>query len=312
MRYLVCLFLVLAALGCGKRSKKADPAPGSDELLETLRPKFELYRGFVAGKQDADGFINFQECDALLFSSLIGAGGLPVSVEKARDTDGTWYRRPLTYEPCFPGNSASSISKDMFLGLFMFIWHNKRLELAEQIYSYGEAHNWKMGEGDFTRVHLSPGLQATLAEIIARLGGENHKLTRAIPVIFTDSNRGFAAHLDVLHILLRGEMFGSVSADNLRIVESHLSRNVQNGFFAYVYHKFVDGNQSQAIGVLLDPGLFPNDRLPTNQDHKEPYLWQREFDDDWQPSADPLVEHAGADFYFLASQLFGLTQVPID
>lgn len=312
MRYLVCMLLVLAATGCGKRSKKADPAPGSDELLETLRPKYELYQSFVAGKQDPDGFINVQECDSLLFSSLIGTGRLPVSVEKARDAGGAWFRRPLTYAPCYPGSSGSSISRDMFLGLFLYIWYNKRLELAEQIFSYGEANNWKMGEGDITRIYLTPALQATLAEIIARLGGENHKVARALPVILTDGNRGFAAHLDVLLILLRGDMIGSISADNLKVLESHLSRNAKNGFFAYVYHKFLDGDQSQAVSVLLDPGLFPSDRLPTNQDHKEPYLWQREFDDDWQPSADPLVEHAGADFYFLASQLFGIRQVPVD
>ncbi|MCJ7521001.1 MAG: hypothetical protein MUP21_02090 [Dehalococcoidia bacterium] len=313
---LLCLFgflmiITLLSGGC-RKNKKADPAPGTDELLETLRPKFVLYHDLVVWEQDPDGFIGYDACDSLLFSSLIGAGGLPVSVEKARDADGAWFRRPLTYEPCYPGNSASSISKDMFLGLFVYIWHNKRLELAEQIFSYGAAHNWKMGEGDFTRVVLSPGLQATLAEIIARLGGEDHKIIRAIPVIFTDSNRGFAAHLDVLHILLRGEMIGSVGQESLRIVNSHLSRNAQNGFFAYVSHKFTDGDQSQAVSVLLDQSLFPDDRLPTSEDHKEPYLWQRELGDDWLPSTEAVTQHPGADFYFLASQLLGLTQVPVD
>jgi len=303
--------LTLVSGGC-RKNKKADPAPGTDELLETLRPKFDLYRQLVASKQDVNGFIGYDACDSLLFSSLIGAGGLPVAVETARDSNGAWFRRPLSYEPCFPNNSASTISKDMFLGLFFYIWHNKRRELAEQIYSYGQDNNWKMGEGDFTRVVLSPGLQATLAEIIARLGGKDHKATRAIPILFTDRNRGFAAHLDVLHILLRGEMLGSVGQESLRIVNSHLSRNAQNGFFAYVSHKFSDGDQSQAVNVLLDPGLFPNDRLPTNQDHKEPYLWQRELGDDWLPSTEPLAEHPGADFYFLASQLFGHHQVLVD
>lgn len=298
------VFCLTTAAGCAKNKNGSTPTvPDNGPLLDLLRPKYDLYESLAKGKQDASGFILTEECDSLLFSALLGTGRLPVAVENARNDSGTWHRRPLNYEPCYPDHSASSISRDMFLGLFFFIWENKRRELAEQIFDYGEAHSWKMGDGDATRTVLSPGLQATLAEIIARLGGADHKVYRAIPVLFTEGGRGFEAHLDVLHILLRGELFGFISDQNLKVVRSHAGRNARNGFFAYVDAKFSGGDQTKALESLLDEALFPPDRLPTTADHSEAYLWQRELGADWEPAEGDAKEHTGADFYFLASQL---------
>lgn len=298
-------FFAMLTISCGEKKKVADPSPSNEELLAALAPKYDLYEEFLEEKRDINGFVHTESCDALLFSALAGTGRLNLTAEVARDEVGAWHRRPLDYPACYPDLSQSTISKDMFLGLFFYIWHKERRDLAEQIFDYGEANGWNMGEGDETRTRLSPGLQATLAEIIARLGGEDKKTYRAFPVIFTDINRGFAAHLDVLHILLRGELFGFVTSENLNIVKSHLSRNDRNGFYAYVYHKFTDGIQTQAISSLMDETLFPADRLPTTADRKEEYLWQREPEKDWEPEAGEPREHPGADFYFLASQLFG-------
>jgi hypothetical protein len=59
--------------------------------------------------------------------------------------------------------------------------------------------------------------------------------------------------------------------------------------------------------ALLDnPGLWPNDRLPTTADRLEPWLPQRDNGPDWKPSAQaPAVTHHGADFLFVYALMEG-------
>jgi hypothetical protein len=68
-----------------------------------------------------------------------------------------------------------------------------------------------------------------------------------------------------------------------------------------LYNKYRDGNQQQAIDILLDESLFPSDRLPTARDNRcEEYLWQRDDDPkDWGPCDSDRV-HDGVDFLFAA------------
>jgi hypothetical protein len=189
----------------------------------------------------------------------------------------------------------------MFVGLLHYIYANKRLDLANDLLNYGEQHAWIMGQGELSRTTFVPGMQATLAEIIFRLNGENHNILRSIPQVYSQ-NVGFAAHLDMLAILLRGELVGAITDKETQIVEYNYRRVPGNAFYAYMYHKYADGNQSEAESILLDPNLFPPDRLPTSADHCEPYIWQRELGDDWKPCSNGKT-HPGADFLYVAGLL---------
>lgn len=187
------------------------------------------------------------------------------------------------------------------LGLLWFIWDRKDLELAQGLFDYGRSHDWIMGLGDISRIYFTPGLQATLAELLYRLGGQNHSAYRCMPQAYS-KNKGFAAHLDTLHLLLRAELTGSVPAKALALMKWNYDRVPENALFSYAWHQYSEGDQDETYALLLNPKWWPSDRLPTSQDRSEAWLTQRDPGSDWEPSNDGLT-HSGGDFLFVAKLL---------
>lgn len=301
---LIAVGILYLAVSCrgSRTSPKEDMSPQS--LRDKVQDKYGLYLSASKSHQDADGFIDTDHCDSLLFSGLYGAAGADVNIEAARDATGKWHRRPLAHPECFPKDSQSEISRDMYLGLLWYIWEYQRLDLAEDLFAYGEENNWIMGEGLVSRTYFTPGLQATLAELIYRLGGENHYVYRSTPQSYA-KNDGFAAHLDALHILLRAKMMGEIEDKALEIVAYNYNRMPSNPLFAYAYHLYVDGDQTYTMGILLNEAYFPADRLPTTHDRCESWLSQRDVGPDWEPCGldQSAKEHSGGDFLFVANLL---------
>ena len=116
-----------------------------------LLKKQRLYLNLSVQKKDSFGWISDSKCDGLLFNSLYSLSGGIVNLEKASGRPGGWFRHPS--KNCYKTKgSASTISRDMLLGLFLWIWKNKRLDLIESIIHFGEANrdslgNWTMGHG---------------------------------------------------------------------------------------------------------------------------------------------------------------------
>jgi len=299
---LIALTLTIGLLcqGCGRKGEpqKTSHVPDRQALV---MEKVKTYLALGPSVQDADGFIDYTHCDSLLFSGLYAVGGATVNMDAARDAEGRWHRRSLNQPPCYPEGSKSTISRDMFLGLLWYIWEYQRLDLAEALFAYGEAHDWVMGEGDISRIYFTPGLQATLAEIIFRLGGEDHYAYRAIPQSWA-KNTGFAAHLDALHILLRGELTGSIEEKALEVLQYNYTRAPENALFSYAWHRYSDGDQSETYSRLLNEAWWPADRLPTSADRCEGWITQRDPGTDWEP-CDGGKTHSGGDFLFVARLL---------
>jgi hypothetical protein len=289
--------------GCGHSNK---PSPPQARLADQLLVKYNKYKELYKEEQDKYGFIESSHCDALLWTGLLGSV-LPegIDITAARLWDGRWTRRPLFdgRDTCYPGGSRSSISRDMFTGLMWYMWRNKRLDLAEDLWQYGKANDWVMGKGAASRIVFMPGNQADLAEMIYRLGGKNRPISKNIPQ-FRTKNTGFPAHLDALAILLRAEMLGEMDKSSLALMKHHSERVPENSFFSYIYHKYTDGNYDQAIKTMLNEKYFPSDRLPTKGDRWETWLWQRDPGVWWDkvPNAPDQegIKHAGGDLLFVA------------
>lgn len=306
----LCLFLARCvnstAWGVGAvrywlpRTTHAMAVPAQPMDTAALRQKRDCYVSLGSDVADSDGFIEWEKCDSLLFSGLYGTPNLLA----ARDAAGMWHRRSLQHPECYCAGSASTISRDMLVGVLWWIWTNKRLDVAEELFSYGRSNSWIMGQGDVSRIYFTPALQATLAEIIFRLGGPNHRAYRGMPQIHA-SNVGFAAHLDVLVILLRGEMLGRIPAASFNILASHFNRNPRNPLFCYAFHRFYDGDHDDTTAALMDEAIFPNNRLPTNADRAEPWINQRDPGPDWEPETGAVKIHSGGDFVFVANLLLG-------
>jgi len=285
----------LLLLSCGTEQPK-DPTITSNHLTQ-LRSKYTTYLNQVSNVQDNYGFIESDHCDSVLFTGLLSIA-TGTSILSARNSDGQWFRRPTM--DCYPNNSRSTISRDMFIGIFWNLWRNKDLSSLNSIWEYGERTNWKMGEGVSSRVFLTPNMISTLGILIHSLGGEDH-LLRKTPLSMGD-NTGFAAHLDVLLLTLRAEALGYLEKPS--IISTHYNRNCKNALFAYTYNKYISGNHYSTTIALLNTQYFPVDRLPTSSDRKAAWLWERDDGADWLPSTTDLSrQHSGGDYLFITKLL---------
>lgn len=283
--------------------------PQASSLPQSLIDKRNLYLNLTKAEQGYAGFTDLDNCDSVLYSGLLGAGGAVVDLTAARLADGTWTRNPT--RDCYAdGGSDSTFSRDMFMGLLWWTFENSRLDVAQATYDYCALQptftvtGCIFGQGslfDPKYIITQNGL-ATLTRLITTLGGSDHPVIDNLYTKESSGLVGFEANLAVLHILLRGRLENSVSDLNLAVLKEQADRQPQNALFQFAYHKYTDGDQTSAIAVLENEQYFPADRLPTSADRCEEYLWQRDYGKDWIPCDDGKT-HPGADFLFLTQQL---------
>lgn len=294
MRYLFWLFLLAA---CG--SNKSKPPSDLDQQIED-KAAFYLSNADL----DSQHWPRDTKCDGLLFASLYSISGGPSDPMLAFDGE-RWHRHHE--KDCYPNGSASSISRDMFDGLFLWVWKNKRRDVIEQVIQYGEEHTnalggWVMGEGDPFRVSIRGSGQALAYEMRWRMGGADHA-KRHLPQVYTEVT-GYEAHLQALSILLIGLMRGGISDLELKVLKRSSEREPRNALFSALYHEYSDGDRMPAARILLDSALFPTDRLPSSADRCEMYLWQRDDGADYRPCPERKLVHSGIDFLIAKAILF--------
>ena len=221
------------------------------------------------------------------------------------DATETWRRRPTNYPECCPNGSASTISKDMLLGLAIFAYFNKRLDITEQVIKHALSHWLIMGEAvslkdKLGRCLMTPGLLATYAEISYRLGGPNRWWLRYLPQWESAGVTDYQAHLSTLHILLRKKLTGKVRKSNQQILLNRATSQPNNPLF-----QIAVGNVNRAETLLANETWWPADRLPTTADRHEPWLIQRDYGPDWLPAPGEAKTHSGGDFLFCYALLRG-------
>jgi len=297
----------------------------------TLKSKFDLYAQYsgTAWRQD--------DCDSLLFESLRGCvKGQNPDIDAA--FNGRWWRRPHGWQnQCYNASLAtneesflmkclritalklsfpkvsleeiikenwyrgSTISRDQLVGLAWYALHNNRLDISEGVIDYALKHGGKMGDGDPTRTNIMPSLLATFAWVSYKLGGPSRPWLRWVQVS-TGKCVGFEAHLQTLHILLRSEMRGWRTDKERTALQWQYDRVPANPLFALAVGDFRSAEIS-----LGESYLWPEDRLPTNHDRKEPYLPQRDQGKDWMPDLDAdKITHPGSDYIFCYALMTGL------
>lgn len=303
MRTTLLLASTILLVACAKDNKSTHTVT----VPEAFAFKYEAYKGLVTD-------FPTDNCDWLLFQSLRDSAmkrtGL---VEGAESDPGRWFRTPA--KDCLPaGHSESDISRDMLLGLAVYLWQMGDEANAQEVVDYAEAHNGVMGEGDFFRSDIREPLLTTFQAITLRIkdsavplppatenpdpnapSGANLTGDLDATLLLTD----YRAHLAVLHIYLRGLVYGGISDFDLLMLRKQVERAPRNAFFQTVFHKFSDGDMGPALAVLLDESLFPAESLPTNVNYCTPYLWERDDNYNWQPCDTPKT-HTGADWIFVA------------
>jgi hypothetical protein len=185
------------------------------------------------------------------------------------------------------------------MGLIWWMYTTKNLTEAIALRNYAQEHYLKMGEGD-SRVLMSPALYSTLLMVIERLEGK--LVTSNMLMVWDKTLGGYRSHLTILHILLRAELLGYVSPDELGVIITYADKQPNNALFQFAYAKYMNGDYSKTINLLLDLPQFPDDRLPTNMDKCEHWLWQRDYSDtkDWVPCPDRNIEMNGGELLLVA------------
>lgn len=280
-----------------RRRIKAKRGHLDTQLRAALEHKYNLYKENIKKHQDNYGFIDHKYCDSILWSGLLSITGIEVQLEKARGKDGFWQRRP-TENPCYPTGSASSFSRDMLTGLVWYLWDQKDRNLAESTYKHMKKHCFVMGRGDPARLIMMPSLEATLAEICYRLGGKNRRFTRRQMQHWPKGLRGYPVHLSVMHILLRGRIFGNIDSKMYDSLKHYAKTHPNNPVYNFAYKLYNDGNMNEVAKLLMNEEWWPNDRLPRRRDRRSSWITQRDYGDDWLPARDDDLdqEHHGGDF----------------
>lgn len=285
-----------------------------------LKEKVKTYERLIESSRDKYGFIEWEHCDSLLFTSLLGCvPSQRPSIYRARAGQ-QWFRRPVIYRSCLSDGwdrttwerikeclkarsvdpdvlkkifdrGSSTISRDMLLGLAWYAFHKKQLYVSESVIRYALKNRLIMGSGTISRTFLGLGLLSTFAWISYRLGGPSRPWLRWIPWESTKGLGGFQAHLQVLHALLRRQVTGK---DFKSTFSHYATKQQRNPLFL-----IANGEFSKAKEVLMCECYWPNDRLPTSEDRKTEWLPMRDEGDDWKPSEAGRT-HSGGDLLFLA------------
>jgi len=309
MRVLIPLALALAA--CGPRHAPRGPdRPSMPPALSALADRYDALQPSV---QDARGWSDTDRCDALLWASLRAASGVPgVDVGAAEASDGRWLRRPADMPECYAaGESASTVSRDMLLGVLWWAWTARDAGAVSRLWAYGLSHGWSMGSGDPGATTLNPNLIGLLARVCLALGAScpGAGIAAAIPALYVDpAPRGYVRHLEVLQILLRGEIAGGITAHEAARLKKHLDEQPGNPLFLAAQALW-GGEDAGNMAQLLH--AWPSDRLPDASDWCS--SWRTETEDgssgslpcgDTGPGGGPRA-HSGGEILFLRRVLVG-------
>jgi hypothetical protein len=272
------ILLLLCLTGCAL-FKPQEVKPIEPSLNERFTTKHENYLAWsITRNSSGNTWIKDTKCDGLLFTALWAVAGGTADIELGEGEAGRWYRSPE--HDCYPTQSGSSISRDMFVGLLIWVWDNKRLDILERLIAYGKANKnkwgiWMMGDGPESRVGIRPNLQATIFMMTHAMGGEDNKL-RHVPQAWSTDLKGYPVHLQALHMYLRAKVRGKMTLVDLNILIGYLNKHPNNAMLSALVHKYTDGDFTHAIKILMNTQLFPDDRLPSSKDRCTDYLWQRD------------------------------------
>lgn len=294
----ILVFITVLLMSCTSNTVRSSI---TIDDLTLLKDKSQRYIGLVSKYQDKDGFIMSDKCDSLLFSGLLAAARPDLSINiKAAKKDGAWNRRST--HDCGPKfkNSRSTISRDMMLGYMWYLYKSNSLNLAIELMDELKS-NFYMLKGDGTpgELFMLPAYMNTLAEMIKKLGGKEYNLELLMPASFQSKPEGYVAHLTVWHIHLRGQILGEIPSKNKEILDFLTNKNPKNPLFVALQSHYSNGNQSEAIKLLMDTQEWPNYKLPTTSNHCDDWPIQREYTDrDWGVCT-PMKIHTGMELVII-------------
>jgi len=186
-------------------------------------------------------------CDELTFQALDAAWcpGIDVSAHEQPAGSGHWVRdEDACFENGHDVGSRSECSGDMLISLANMWISRDDAAAARRTVTYLEENDWYCGEGfeGYTDIdHLQWLLEETADHLAMRTSGENHVLSLA------DHNTYGVA----LHTLAFGRMNGSISDASREVLRAMHSRHPESMIIAALFHRFMDGDQADAMDLIV-------------------------------------------------------------
>lgn len=254
MKYLP-LFLLITACGLFQKKHKPVDPPRQNPRLEELRLRFEdKMRALALASDVATGWPDVDDCDGTLWAGLALFAGEPTLLDFAEYAPGEIHRRPKL--ECYPAESGSTVSNDMILGYLIGRYSEKNLLALQRLADYGEAHNWRMGEGDEFRTLLRPNGYGLLGRMIYNLSdSKDDRSYRKVPPIFTQVSADYERHLLIEGIEINGKVDGNIPTGEVELLEEMVKSEPRDHLAQSVLDVY-SGDFSRSINGLLDDGDY--------------------------------------------------------
>lgn len=278
-------------------------SPDIDSKLRQLEMKKSLYLRYAKVHENVFGWLDYG-CDSLLFNSLYGYSGGNPNILAARSRDGTWHRTTNMF--CYPKHSKSEISKDMLVGLLLYLYSKNDSKTLLELKTFGVKEKWFMGKGPYTRTLLMPDQRRNLANMIEDLTGKKH-VDQGLPSGYALPCEGYSCHLKVIDFYTHHLIHGSLPLIAVKQLTGLVKRNPKNALFLAVLSIYNIKYLDPALHVLLDSKMFPMSRLPSAKEFCSDYVFQRSYLDehrlsrDWKPCPERDKVHLGVDFLFAST-----------
>lgn len=277
IKSLACMLILIASWSCGQKHEAKESSNDINDL--SIKNDGWLERANELRNKENSWLVT--DCDGMLWTSLyfssLNVSQGNIFVAEYPDYPGRFARRDIN-DPC-----SVSWSRDMGIGLMTYAFFSGDVSLLERHANYGENNYWKMGEPlSDGRVLYTPGMQGLLYTLIKALGGPASTLAY-LPDVYPSGFDDYEAHIQVLKIMLRGEAgkilkeADSIPADSesdetlsnednqntiayklnisdtmFKRLKEHHEREQYNPFYSVVYHRYKDGDFSEAINLLMN------------------------------------------------------------
>ena len=255
MRYILLILLIMTS--CSRRSPKKKIAPTTPAYLLLDAYNNALAEAKAAASQ-SNGWLEESECDAMLWAGKYACGGGKPLLEYAEyvETPGKFNRRPEPHCGVAAGNSATTWSRDMGMGLLIGAWCNWDSTIMTRHMNYGKSKDWSMGEPYADgRAIYTPAIIGMFYQAIYRISGADNS-SRKWPSIYSEGLNDYQAHLQIIDIWIRSEIDDKpdldVSTTQWERIKEHYRREPMCAFYSYMYGAH-EGNLDDTISILLDP-----------------------------------------------------------
>jgi len=199
-------------------------------------------------------------CDSATFTALLAAFSyVEIDIHQLEKEPGKWVRH---VEVCYPYNSDSETSLDVYLMVLHWLWSNRSEKWArqdiEEIWSYGVENRWVMGGGsyEFTNVVALVPLIFKMRRSLGLTADQAPQSEDSVVVDFLENHRGYIA---AFYALLEARIDGDMSAAGMFLVEQMTTEWPDSPIYQAIYHRYKDGDMTTLAAIIA----YEPDEIPT-------------------------------------------------